>query len=160
MKRSGFTMIELIFVIVIIGILSAVALPKFLGVATQAKVAKVKSYVGTLNMTVGPTLWSTSLSNGSNGSIKGLSANLQSQLVAPKPITNSSVKLNQCGPFDVNGTGAITSVSTATQTELIGQQIVDFTLGDKYSIGCHDGNATTAPHFWLYDTTTSKVITQ
>ena len=37
MKKSAFTMIELIFVIVIIGILASVAIPKFLGVKDNAK---------------------------------------------------------------------------------------------------------------------------
>ena len=72
MKRAGFTMIELIFVIVILGILAAVALPKFAGVSDQANAAKCDAFVGTLNRTVGPSMWSASLTNGSNGSIAGI----------------------------------------------------------------------------------------
>jgi prepilin-type N-terminal cleavage/methylation domain-containing protein len=63
MKRAGFTMIELIFVIVILGILSAVALPKFIGVSDQAKAGKCKSFVGTLNRTVLPAIWSDAVLN-------------------------------------------------------------------------------------------------
>ncbi|MEN8146065.1 MAG: type II secretion system protein [Campylobacterota bacterium] len=70
MKRAGFTMIELIFVIVILGILAAVALPKFAGVSDQANAQKCNAFVGTLNRTVGPSMWSASIANNLGGGIE------------------------------------------------------------------------------------------
>ena len=51
-RRNGFSMIELVFVIVILGILAAVAIPKFSATRTDAQVAKGRSDVASIRSAI------------------------------------------------------------------------------------------------------------
>ncbi|MDY0233738.1 MAG: type II secretion system protein [Sulfurimonas sp.] len=154
MKRTGFTMIELIFVIVILGILAAVALPKFTGVSEQAKVGKLQAYVGTLNRTILPAYWSDSMMGGEEGKIVDLnvSGKINADLTPPDKIVASFGKLAD-SDYDFNATDVTAPVKDAKGYVASGTY-----NGVLYTVVCKDGNVTVAPMCDLYNAGTKKYM--
>lgn len=93
-------MIELIFVIVILGILAAVALPKFGGVSDQAHAKKCKAFADTLNRTVGSSMWSESISLNNGGSIIAIAADdfISPDNIPTECLDGSTVFVSAAGP--------------------------------------------------------------
>ncbi len=140
MKRAGFTMIELIFVIVILGILASVAVPKLIGVKDSAEEGLAKGFVGTLNRTVGASKWSQSLLNDDNGSLASTTTSYNITITDtdfPTGITSPLVATNCTQVVS----GAPTAMNSASST-------------DDYFIFCYDGNESNAPRFFYSNSAT------
>ncbi|MBW6488448.1 type II secretion system protein [Sulfurimonas sp.] len=135
MKRAAFNLIELIFVIIILGILSSVVIVKMTNMAKQAKETQLKSFVGTLNRSVGPAIWFKSIDDNRGGSVAFADYNaVLDKYIEMIPNYTLAPALINC---NAEGNGIF----------------VSYTFGKIYEVHCRDGNATTSPDFRLYNQT-------
>ncbi len=145
--KKAFTMIELIFVIVILGILAGVAIPRYFAVGQNAHQSILIAFTKTLNRTTGVDLWSRSISEGKNGSITSLVSDenatfLEKYITIPKEINKNDINFSKCGD------GKYKTIMTANPS----------VAGQDYNITCKDGTAVAAPYFRLIRIKDNKIL--
>ncbi|MBI3581941.1 MAG: type II secretion system protein [Nitrospinae bacterium] len=108
-KESGFTLIELVMVIVILGILAAIAIPKYMDLSANAKKSEVAGFAGALA--------GAGAANFAGCKVNNNVAGANCVLITTCATTN---QILQGAAFPEDSTGAAITVSNVSGTEASG----------------------------------------
>lgn len=134
MRQKGFTLVELVVVIVILGILAAVALPRFVNLQKEARTAAV---------------------NAMAGGIRSAVALAQSKYLAVGNMTATTVDMNGINVDVTAGTGIPTGASTGIGAALQSTDGFNVTYGSPTTFQPTNGGSATCRA--AYDPTNGQV---
>ena len=122
--KKGFTLVELVVVIAILGILGGIAIPRFMDATASARGAKIVADMRTVDSAI-------MMYNAKTGVLPGDSADLLSD-VAASGEAKAKVKLLAAWPVPPSGTAKITNNAGV---------VVTITTADTYILDATNGRA-------------------
>jgi len=115
--QSGFTLVELVIVIIILGLLAAVAVPKFIDLSSDAKTAATNSVAASLSA-ANSINYASRKENAAKGSAvvncTDTSSLLQGGLPSGYTITAAAVAVDTTVSCTLTGPGSTTATFSAT----------------------------------------------